>query len=294
MLPTEPTTNLVPVVISVDTETGGNTAGSVIYQIAAVNHTTGADFNVYIDRHNCLVVGLHEDESTYKWWAEKPAELWERVTGGTTPLQDALDNFAGWIRKQRQGDAPIEVYMKSPSFDSEKILKPAYEIFGEALPWTFREERDFRTIEAVAAAAGMRAYEPPKDAHDALVDAKAQAVYVEMILSAVYDASMLAQETFQQKLLSAPQPLLAQPKEISKESASALNSQVGGDHYKRFGEFQPVKVLQAWLTPEEFKGYCKGQVIAYLAREAEKGGRLDIEKSSHWLKLFLELTENQQ
>lgn len=71
---------------------------------------------------------------------------------------------------------------------------------------------------------------------------------------------------------------------------SALNEQKGGDHYKKLGEFQPVAVLQKWLTPEEFKGYAKGTAIAYLAREQDKGGRLDIEKAAHFLELYLELT----
>lgn len=72
---------------------------------------------------------------------------------------------------------------------------------------------------------------------------------------------------------------------------SELDKQVAGDHYKQFGEMQPVKVLQQWLNPDEFKGYVKGQVIAYLAREADKNGRQDIEKAHHWLGLYLELTE---
>lgn len=70
---------------------------------------------------------------------------------------------------------------------------------------------------------------------------------------------------------------------------SALNTQVGGDHYKKLGDYQPWHVLRAWLTPEEFRGYMKGTAIAYLAREQDKGGLQDVEKGMHTLQGLLEL-----
>jgi len=72
---------------------------------------------------------------------------------------------------------------------------------------------------------------------------------------------------------------------------SALDTQHGGDHYKKLGDYQPWQVLKAWLTEEEFRGYMKGTAIAYLAREAEKGGDLDINKATHTLQAFLEMKE---
>lgn len=72
---------------------------------------------------------------------------------------------------------------------------------------------------------------------------------------------------------------------------SALDTQEGGDHYKKLGDYQPWQVLAKWMTPEELKGFAKGTAIAYLAREADKGGRLDIKKAMHTLQLYLELTE---
>lgn len=70
---------------------------------------------------------------------------------------------------------------------------------------------------------------------------------------------------------------------------SVLESQEGGDHYKKLGQYQPWEVLRAWLTPEEFRGYMKGTAIAYLAREKDKGGMLDIRKGAHTLQGLIEL-----
>ena len=68
------------------------------------------------------------------------------------------------------------------------------------------------------------------------------------------------------------------------EAMSALDVQEGGDHYKTDWE-----VLRRWLTPEEFRGYMKGTAIAYLAREQDKGGVLDIRKAGHTLQGLVEL-----
>lgn len=70
---------------------------------------------------------------------------------------------------------------------------------------------------------------------------------------------------------------------------SALDVQEGGDHYKKLGDYQPWEVLRRWLTPEEFRGYMKGTAIAYLAREQDKGGMLDIKKAGHTLQGLVEL-----
>ena len=56
--------------------------------------------------------------------------------------------------------------------------------------------------------------------------------------------------------------------------------QVGGDHYTRL-EIQPWEAMQAWLTPEEFRGYLKGNVIKYLART--KNPKDDLLKAQHYL-----------
>lgn len=69
----------------------------------------------------------------------------------------------------------------------------------------------------------------------------------------------------------------------------ASDTQVGGDHYKAMGNFQPWDVLRHWLTPEEYRGYQKGVAIAYLARERQKGRDEDIAKAAHHLQKLLEV-----
>lgn len=77
------------------------------------------------------------------------------------------------------------------------------------------------------------------------------------------------------------------------KETKALDIQFGGDHYKRLGQYQPWEVMAAWLTPDELRGAVKMTAIAYLARERDKGGILDIDKAMHTLQIYKELREKQ-
>ena len=50
-------------------------------------------------------------------------------------------------------------------------------------------------------------------------------------------------------------------------------------HYNT-GGLEVIDVLRAKLTPEEWKGYLKGNCLKYLLRADYKGGKVDIEKMS--------------
>jgi len=53
-------------------------------------------------------------------------------------------------------------------------------------------------------------------------------------------------------------------------SEPAASYQVGGDHYARL-KIQPWEAMQAWMTPEEFRGFLRGNVLKYMARAGTKG-----------------------
>lgn len=71
----------------------------------------------------------------------------------------------------------------------------------------------------------------------------------------------------------------------------ANDIQLGGDHY-RSKTIQPWDAMAAWMTPDEFAGFLKGNAIKYLARCNDKGGRQDIEKAQHYIQKLLEVTKN--
>lgn len=57
--------------------------------------------------------------------------------------------------------------------------------------------------------------------------------------------------------------------------------QVSGTHYKDMG-MQPWAVMQAVLTPEEFRGFLKGNVIKYAMRQGKKSDTDDSGKAKHY------------
>ena len=66
--------------------------------------------------------------------------------------------------------------------------------------------------------------------------------------------------------------------------------QCGGTHYKDM-PIQPWDVMQAVLTPEEFRGYLKGNVLKYALRAGKKtGADDDAPKAKHYIEKLQEVT----
>lgn len=63
--------------------------------------------------------------------------------------------------------------------------------------------------------------------------------------------------------------------------SSVDSYQVGGTHYQK--DIQPWAAMEAWMSEEQFKGFLRGNVIKYLARYEDKGGKGDLEKSRQYL-----------
>lgn len=66
-------------------------------------------------------------------------------------------------------------------------------------------------------------------------------------------------------------------------SYSADAIQIDGSHYKNMS-IEPWEVMEAVLTPEEFNGFLKGNIIKYSMREGKKAGAFhDGEKAKHYI-----------
>jgi hypothetical protein len=69
--------------------------------------------------------------------------------------------------------------------------------------------------------------------------------------------------------------------QTSKENP--LDVQVGGGHYKTL-EIQPVEYIHANKIP-----FIEGNIIKYITRWREKGGKADLQKVKHFVDLLIEL-----
>lgn len=65
-----------------------------------------------------------------------------------------------------------------------------------------------------------------------------------------------------------------------------VTDQINPDHYRQ-GGIECIDAIEAALTPEEFRGYCKGNIIKYTWRERHKGEAVSLAKAWWYLNRLL-------
>lgn len=63
------------------------------------------------------------------------------------------------------------------------------------------------------------------------------------------------------------------------------------EHYTA-GGIECIDAIQAALTPEEFRGYCKGNALKYEWRERLKGGTESLKKARWYLDRLIQMDES--
>lgn len=76
-----------------------------------------------------------------------------------------------------------------------------------------------------------------------------------------------------------PVPKPTAPERPSNKMADVVNHP---EHYTQ-GGIECIDAIQAALTPEEFRGYCKGNAMKYIWRERLKGGAESLSKAQWYL-----------
>lgn len=86
-----------------------------------------------------------------------------------------------------------------------------------------------------------------------------------------------------------PEAAFAKQQELRRKRMMKA-SDSGPKHYTA-GGVQPWDAMQEWMSPEEFKGYLRGNVIKYLARCRAKHPDpiYDLRKARHYLDKLIEL-----
>ena len=75
------------------------------------------------------------------------------------------------------------------------------------------------------------------------------------------------------------------------KAGSAMAKQIGGTHYAS-KTVQAWDAMEAWMSPEQFVGFLRGNAIKYLARADAKGGVEDIKKAQHYIDKLVEFAES--
>ena len=69
-----------------------------------------------------------------------------------------------------------------------------------------------------------------------------------------------------------------------RATESALDRQVGGEHYKNDFKIQPIEFITANKI-----SFIQGSIIKYICRYKKKNGKEDIDKVIHYCELLKEL-----
>ena len=80
---------------------------------------------------------------------------------------------------------------------------------------------------------------------------------------------------------------------VSTKKEASEDSVNHPSHYCQSG-IECIKAIEASMTPEEFQGYCKGNVMKYIWRFREKNGLEDLKKAQVYLGWMVESKEKQE
>lgn len=167
--------------VMLDLETLSTAKDAAILQIAAVQFDrttgeTGIEFNVHVRRPTG-----HVDTDTVLWWMQQAqaAPLGRAASTGESEAE-ALAQFGEFVRLV----APEALWSHGATFDIV-VLGSAYRRAALAQPWSYRIERDTRTLYALAPGGMPRVEQDPNHVHDALYDCHVQIKQVVGALAAL-------------------------------------------------------------------------------------------------------------
>ncbi len=160
--------------VMLDLETLGNGPESVIIAIGAVKFSkegiTDDLFYTVVDPESCVQVGLKMDTSTVMWWMQQSDAARAAFKRPGEPLSKVLEDFAAWC-------PDVPVWGNGASFDNV-ILSSAYRATGIKRPWSYWNDRCYRTLKSMSKVK----FERTGTHHNALDDALYQAEHLRRIL----------------------------------------------------------------------------------------------------------------
>lgn len=175
--------------VMIDIETMGTGTDAAIVAIGAVlfdpeTEQLGDTFYAKVDLADAVKCGGKIDADTVLWWLKQGEEARNEITSGARgSIDSALDGLSDFIVDNTPTEAR-QVWANGASFDLPILTSAFARTYFAPAPWKFWQERCYRTlknlrpdIKAVAPAGNVK--------HNALDDAKAQALHAIALLRAI-------------------------------------------------------------------------------------------------------------
>ena len=176
--------------LMIDLETLATTPDASILTIGAVKFDPFGDdvrnpkcekFYCRVDLDSCDALNLVTNDATVEWWANQSKEAQEEAfhPDNRIDIKDAMDQLYKFCWGAKR------VWSHGVGFDII-ILETYFRKLEKAIPWSFWEARDTRTIFDI----GVNPNRPPVLKHHALEDAWNQAVGVQNVYRTLQSSTM--------------------------------------------------------------------------------------------------------
>lgn len=136
--------------LMIDLETLGTKHTSIFLSLAAVQfdiHTgkIGDSFYSNVSLESAQRANLTWDTSTLRWWMSQNDEVRKSMFNAPEELYTVLEDFYNFVNRIKETAGEPKLWGNSASFDLG-ILGNAYDVMQMDRPWSFRNERCYRTI----------------------------------------------------------------------------------------------------------------------------------------------------
>ena len=174
--------------IMLDLETMGNESNAAIVAIGACEfllpgrvrehwEAKPGEFYQKVDLESSVKAGMQIDTSTVLWWMRQSDDARKSTfEGATIPLGDALRQFSIWVTAL--GDCAV--WGNGATFDNV-IIRSAFKAVGLPVPWSFRNDKCYRTVVNLLPESRRPVFERSGVAHNALDDAITQVLYLQKV-----------------------------------------------------------------------------------------------------------------
>lgn len=164
--------------VMLDLETMGTSPDSVILSLGACffdKEEVGDGIYLVLDREEQKQANRRVSEDTMIWWDNQSNEARTVFDAPQTPVAHALSGFAQFIELYADDPKKVCVWGNGSDFDNI-MLGTLYDLWGIKKPWSYSNNRCFRTLKNIALAFDSHDL-PVREgtAHNALDDAVFQA-----------------------------------------------------------------------------------------------------------------------
>lgn len=252
--------------VMIDLETAGTAPGSVILSIGAVGFdpgepALGPEFYKVVNVRDSQALGMTVEFGTMAWWARQTVEA-QRVlrqadaAALSAPPRVVLEELTSWLSVNFPPS--VRVWGNGAAFDNV-LLQEMYRTVGLAAPWSFYNDRCYRTLKELRPDVKMVR---GGTHHNALDDARSQAEHAVRIIRAMVARPATAPE---ETMVPAPQP-------VDRTQTTLVDgTEVTADHRKIDPGTGMQKSYVVLSAEERARGFVRPVRSAYVHAEALGG-----------------------